>query len=107
MTFPKSQAQCIQDVVNCFPVWTISELAARHPSVPWCEYMNHLLCPVGKTCIFNHDRVMVNMPRYLFGLESVIRSTSKRVLANYMVWRAVASCVAFADRRLRDRQQVS
>lgn len=92
---------------------TVSELAARHPGVPWREYINRLMCPAaadgggggGGACVTDGQRVMVNAPGYLSGLESALRSTDRRVLANYMVWRAVASCVAFADRTLRDRQQ--
>lgn len=84
---------------------TVRELAARYPGVPWYEYINRLVCPGGRTCVLHHQRVMVNMPGYLSGLSAALTSTDRRVHANYMVWRAVASCVPFADGRLRDRQQ--
>ncbi|VVC41914.1 Peptidase M13, N-terminal domain [Cinara cedri] len=59
----------------------------------------------GRTCVRYRQRVIVNMPGYLSGLAAALASTDRRVLANYMVWRAVASCVPFTDRRLRDLQQ--
>lgn len=96
----------MEDLTNCFSVMTMVQLANRHPDVPWREYINRLVCPCGRMCMLDHHRVMVNVPGYLTGLITALRATSNRVMANYMVWRAVASCVAFTDRRLRDRQQV-
>lgn len=81
-------------------------MSIRYPCVPWREYINRLVCPDDKICVLDNNRIMVNMPSYLVGLEDALRSTAKRVQANYMVWRAVASCVSFSDSRLRDRQQV-
>lgn len=96
----------VEDVANYFSTMSLSELAARYPYAPWREYVNRLVCPNGRTCVSDHDRIMVNMPSYLTALGAALRSTGERVQANYLVWRAVASCVPFTDRRLRDRQQV-
>lgn len=85
---------------------TLSEMVIRFPSIPWCEYINRLVCPDDKICVPDSNQIMVNMPIYLTGLEDALQSTAKRVQANYMVWRAVAFCVSFSDRRLRDRKRV-
>lgn len=93
-----------------FTVLTMSELTARRPGVPWREYINRLVCPVGgggAACVQDGQRVMVNVPGYLSGLDAVLRATGHRVQANYMVWRAVASCVSLTGGRLRDRQQAA
>lgn len=85
---------------------TLSDMAVRYPCAPWPEYINRLVCPDGKICVLDNHQIMVIMPSYLNELGLALRSYDKRVQANYMVWRAVASCVAFSDRPLRDRQQV-
>lgn len=104
--FIDMQMQSIDDILYNFSVMTLSEMAVRYPWVPWREYINRLVCPDGKICVFDNHRVMVNMPSYLTGLNAVLKSSTKRVQANYMVWRAVSACVMISDRRLRDRQQV-
>lgn len=92
------------DTPNSFSVMTLSELAALHPTMPWCEYINRLVCEPGKICVLDNDRIMINVPSYLSGLNAIIHMYSKRVQANYMVWRAVESCVSFSDSKLRQRQ---
>lgn len=92
-----------------FTVLTLSELTARWPGLPWREYINRLVCPDSGsvTCVQDDQRVMVNVPGYLSGLDAVLRATDPRVQANYMVWRAVASCIELTAGQLRHRQQVA
>lgn len=84
---------------------TLSELAALHPTTPWCEYINRLVCKPGNICVLDNDRIMINSPSYLSALNAMVQTYSKRVQANYVVWRAVESCVSFSDSKLRERQQ--
>ncbi|XP_050444049.1 neprilysin-2-like [Adelges cooleyi] len=82
------------------------ELARNYPVVPWSEYVNRIVCGPGKLCVHDSHEIMLNMPHYLTSLDIILKFTPKRVQANYLVWRAIASTVAFTNRRLRDRQQL-
>ncbi|XP_050527946.1 neprilysin-2-like [Daktulosphaira vitifoliae] len=82
----------------------ITTLTNSYPKVPWKEYINRLICRADNICVHDNQKIMVIMPSYLTGLEVLLKFTPKRVLANYLIWRAVESSVAFSNRRLRDRQ---
>ncbi|XP_050528003.1 neprilysin-2-like [Daktulosphaira vitifoliae] len=101
-----SQLQSLRHLKELFTEVTLADLARRYSGIPLREYINRLICGAGKTCVLNNDKIVVNTPHYLEGLEATLKFTSKRVLANYLVWRAVASSIAFCNRRVRYREQL-
>ncbi|KRT85835.1 Peptidase, partial [Oryctes borbonicus] len=81
---------------------TIKELQTRYQSIPWLEYINTLLAP--DTVIANDETIIVSVPKYLTDFEALMSVIPKRVQANYMLWRAVASSVSYLTEELRNRQ---
>ncbi|KAF5287390.1 hypothetical protein FQA39_LY15928 [Lamprigera yunnana] len=82
---------------------TVAELQKQHPSINWIEYINGVVDAPDFTVLFE-DQVIVRSPFYLVELENLLQWTSKRVLANYMMWRAVKSSVQFLTEQLRNRR---
>ncbi|XP_031343736.1 neprilysin-2-like isoform X1 [Photinus pyralis] len=82
---------------------SIAELQRRYPSFNWIEYINGVVDAVDYTVLLD-DQVIIRSPFYLTELENLLQWTSKRVLANYMMWRAVKSSVQFLTESLRNRR---
>ncbi|XP_054271423.1 neprilysin-2 isoform X2 [Macrosteles quadrilineatus] len=81
---------------------TIPELQERYPSIPWVEYISTIL---PKSVPLMPDEVVIlDEPKYIEDLEALLSNTPKRVQANYMLWRAVASSVSSLTESLRKRQ---
>ncbi|KAL1452805.1 hypothetical protein WDU94_007000 [Cyamophila willieti] len=68
---------------------TLDDLQTKFPSIPWVEYLNSLLYPKDK--LRETDIVVVDVPSYISNLEELLRSTPKKVQANYALWRATAA----------------
>ncbi|GJQ69914.1 Nep2 [Trypoxylus dichotomus] len=81
---------------------TIRELQVKYQSIPWLEYINTLLAP--DTVIDNDEVIIVSVPKYLTDFEALMSVTPKRIQANYLLWRAVASSVSYLTEELRNRQ---
>lgn len=50
--------------------------------------------------------INLDVPTFFLGLEKVLREAPKRVVANYLMWRAAASTVSMLTEELRARQQI-
>ncbi|CAL8122372.1 unnamed protein product [Orchesella dallaii] len=71
---------------------TVSELQSRFPSVQWLSYINALLPHDAEV---NEDQIInVHAPEQLTVLLNAIDKTDKRVLANYLLWRASSSVIS-------------
>ncbi|XP_050295817.1 neprilysin-2 isoform X1 [Anthonomus grandis grandis] len=81
---------------------TIEELQQKFPSIPWTQYINNLLAP--DTQVKHDEVVVVAVPKFISDFEALIARTPKRVQANYVMWRAAASSVAYLNDDLRKRQ---
>lgn len=81
---------------------TVNELAAAYPTIPWWEYFNTILAPQAQ--LTYDEIVIVNVPSYLKDFEQLINKTSKRVQANYALWRAAAASVSYLTDDIRKRQ---
>ncbi|CAG9827195.1 unnamed protein product [Diabrotica balteata] len=81
---------------------TIEQLQEKFRSIPWVEYINNLLAP--DTTVESGEIVVVNVPSYLKAFETLVSKTSKRVQANYVMWRAASNSVSYLTERLRKRQ---
>ncbi|KAK6634979.1 hypothetical protein RUM44_000228 [Polyplax serrata] len=85
-----------------FNPMTISQMQNKFPSIPWLEYFNRLL---PKHIQINSDEVViVSVPTFIKQLEILLSRTPKRVLANYVIWRAVGASVSYLTEDLRSRQ---
>ncbi|XP_057332140.1 neprilysin-2-like [Microplitis mediator] len=81
---------------------TVAELLNKHPSIPWKEYFNRFLAPYYK--FDDIDVVMVRSPYFFSYFEDLMKSTPKRVQANYLIWHTVASSVKYLNDGIRERQ---
>ncbi|XP_076162841.1 M13 family metallopeptidase neprilysin 2 isoform X3 [Ptiloglossa arizonensis] len=81
---------------------TVQELSKTYPSIPWKEYFNTLLAP--SVQVDDDEVVIVSVPSYIATLEKLLATTPKRVLANYVMWRAAASSVSYLTEDIRKRQ---
>lgn len=81
---------------------TMEELEKNYPSIPWLEYINHILPK--EVQITRNETVIVNVPTYFKELEKVLANTPKRTLANYVMWRASSASISYLTEKLRRRQ---
>ncbi|XP_048488609.1 neprilysin-2 isoform X1 [Plutella xylostella] len=81
---------------------TIAELQRKFPSIPWLEYINQLLAP--HLTVGLDEVAIVNVPQYITDLEKLLRTTPKRVQANYVMWRVAGASVSYLTEELRRRQ---
>lgn len=81
---------------------TIGELQAKVPEIPWLEYINNVLAPFFR--VTTEEPVIVNVPNYVKNLGQLLTRTPKRVIANYMMWRATAASIAYLSEDARDIQ---
>ncbi|MPC12879.1 Membrane metallo-endopeptidase-like 1 [Portunus trituberculatus] len=81
---------------------TIGELQAKVPEIPWLAYINNVLAPFFR--VTAEEPVVVNVPDYVKNLGQLLNRTPKRVIANYMLWRATAASIAYLSEDARDIQ---
>lgn len=81
---------------------TITELSNKYPSIPWKEYFNRILKP--HVQVDDNEITIVNVPSFISDFEQLMKSTPKRVQANYVMWRAVAASVSYLNDEIRKRQ---
>jgi len=64
-----------QDKESMYNPMNIADLQQKFPSIPWQEYMNKLLNPL---TIQQDDIIIVQSPKYLSNLETLLSNTPKR-----------------------------
>ncbi|XP_014250818.1 neprilysin-2 isoform X2 [Cimex lectularius] len=82
---------------------TLGSMMLKFPTIPWREYVTRLLPPMYD--IKEEEPVIVAVPEYITGVEKILEQTPKKVLANYLLWRAASSTIFYLPTRFRDRQQ--
>ncbi|EEB19488.1 endothelin-converting enzyme, putative [Pediculus humanus corporis] len=85
-----------------FNPMSIHQLQQKFPSIPWLEYFNRLLPKHIR--VNSSEVVIVSVPTFLKQLEALLSKTPKRVLANYVMWRAAGASVSYLSEDLRNRQ---
>lgn len=91
-----------RNVTLLYNPYTVDQLQREYPSVPWLEYLQTLL--PSHVTIGNDELVVVSVPSYLKSLEGLLSHTPKRVMANYVMWRAAGASVTYMTEELRNRQ---
>ncbi|XP_033224475.1 neprilysin-2-like [Belonocnema kinseyi] len=82
----------------------LKDLAKQYPSIPWKEYFNEYL-KIVSVVIDDDELIQVNQPQYFQKFEALIKDTPKRVLANYMLWRAIEEMVPYSNEKIRSSQK--
>lgn len=81
---------------------TVGQLSKDYPYVSWKEYINALL-PAGLQ-IDDDEPINVSVPSFFEDLGPLLAKTSKRTIANYMMWRIHAFSISFLSEEFRKRQ---
>ena len=82
---------------------TVNDLSNKFPSIPWKEYLNTFLS--GITEVQEDEVVNVVEPNFITGFEKLLKTTSSRVLANYVIWTLVEGSIELTlNEELRNRQ---
>lgn len=50
--------------------------------------------------------VLVGVPNYLQAFQTLIANTSKKVQANYVMWRVIKEIVTYLTQELKDRELI-
>ncbi|XP_022096957.1 membrane metallo-endopeptidase-like 1 [Acanthaster planci] len=82
----------------------LGDLVTSYPEVNWTSYFNQLL-PAKLTPLPDTERVINYSPPYMRNATDWLKSQTKRVVANYMVWWLVASKVGSLGDKFLDIQQ--
>ncbi|KAF5305120.1 hypothetical protein FQA39_LY09382 [Lamprigera yunnana] len=69
----------------------IYELQVRYPNIDWLKYINSMLEPFHN--VTDKDYVLLPHPDLIDKLFEIINSTSKRTMANYILWSATAEII--------------
>ncbi|KAF2879707.1 hypothetical protein ILUMI_26457 [Ignelater luminosus] len=82
---------------------TVEEMQQKFPSIPWQEFLENVAYDPTLQ-VLPSTVVMVSVPDYLTKLEKLLQQTSKRVQANFLLYRILISLVPYLNQELRDRK---
>lgn len=78
---------------------TIRELERNYPVLPWYQFVNKITEPVKMDY---NDTLIVYLPGYLKKVEDLLHSTSKRTLANFLMYHTAGSLIDYGNKELRN-----
>lgn len=81
---------------------TIRDVIAAYPYFPWIDFFNKVL---PESVRVNEDEVVVVSSMLFEYLDELLRSTPKRTLANYLMWRVVKYSSDYANDALRRKMR--
>lgn len=80
--------------------YTIKLLQKTYPYLNWLDLINAFL-PSGLKV--NENEIAINsVPNYFEQLENILNTTTKRAMANYLLWRAVLATSGTLTNQLRE-----
>lgn len=82
----------------------LHHLQTIHHYFQWREYIRYLMPEHMKLKIGWEEIINLNVPSYFVKLERLLKRTKKRVIGNYLMWRAVAEKVPFLPEEFRKRR---
>lgn len=88
-----------RDFANLYNPMTIRELQQKHQYINWLEFIN-LVLP-NKIRVNDSQMISIADAEYFRKLGTLLENTPKRVIANYLVWRAVDTAVEYLTSKLR------
>ena len=72
----------------------ISKLSKLDPNTPWLDYINTLLSE-DIVQVKESETIIVDVPSYVTDLSNLLKVTSARTQANYLMWRAAATSMSY------------
>jgi len=85
-----------RDASKLYNPMRVSELTSLDPTTPWLEYINTILT-TDIVQVSGAEIIIVDVPNYITNFSQLIQKTSKRVQANYLMWRAAAASMAYMN----------
>uniref|UniRef100_A0A7G3AIY0 Putative m13 family peptidase n=1 Tax=Lutzomyia longipalpis TaxID=7200 RepID=A0A7G3AIY0_LUTLO len=82
----------------------IEEVQKTYNYIDWLDYINAILPE--KLKVTEKEQIIISVPTFFKDLEEVLKTTPKRTIANYMMWRVSAFSSFFLTEELRKRQLV-
>ncbi|XP_044750309.1 uncharacterized protein LOC123310736 [Coccinella septempunctata] len=95
---PQEERRNLEDEYN--PM-SIRDLERNYPIVPWYSFINRLVFPAKVTYDTN---LVIYIPEYLRRLKEIVDKTSRRLLANYILYKAAGSMLTYSNKKLRQIQ---
>ncbi|KAH7638002.1 neprilysin 2-like protein [Dermatophagoides farinae] len=92
------------NVSQLFNNMTIAQLQKISPNIEWLELINTFVVDKEKPMTLDREIVVIDLS-YVKFLNDIIPKTSKRLLANYIVWRVVKSKIGMLDSTWRRLKQ--
>lgn len=87
---------------SLYHLFTIKQLQASYPYLDWLDYIQAFL-PAGSK--LDENETIINcVPTFFEQLDDVLNSTSKRTIANYLLWRAVITASGTSTSEMRKYQ---
>lgn len=84
-----------------YSVYTVRELSTKYPSIDWLKYVRAILPNDVK--IDENDFVALGLLEYFERLGDLLQKTSKRTIANYLIWRCVLFSSKFLNKKMLER----
>lgn len=81
---------------------TIKELQRIYPYISWLEYLNNLTYP--NIVIDENYEIRIESAVYIVGVHEILANTTRRVQANYMLWRLIDDSVDYLNDAIRDKK---
>ena len=81
---------------------TVKQLQETYPYVQWIDYINTKL--PGELIVDENEPINLSEPSFFDDLGPLLAKTSKRVIANFMIWQIHDYAVPFLSEKFRKRQ---
>jgi len=91
ISLPREERRDANKLYNPMPISKLTEL---DPNTPWLTYINRLLSE-DIVQVEASETIIVDVPSYIKDLSKLLQVTPARTQANYMMWRAAASSMAY------------
>ncbi|KAI1295381.1 Neprilysin-11 [Halotydeus destructor] len=95
LTLPREEKR---NFTRFYNKMTYKELKALEPNLPWDDLTEMQF----EEKIKDTEEVMVYFPKFITGIHQLVNATDKRVLVNYLLWRAVDTYSSYLDVKFRD-----
>ncbi|KAF5305124.1 hypothetical protein FQA39_LY09386 [Lamprigera yunnana] len=82
---------------------SVDELQKLYDEIQWLDFFSNVLYPI--TTITGRDKVIIPSHDYLEAIFDLISATSKRVQANYLIWRVIEEMIPFMSKELQNLQR--
>ncbi|KAF5303211.1 hypothetical protein FQA39_LY10124 [Lamprigera yunnana] len=90
-----------RNITQLYNVVTVRELQEKFSDLPWLEYINNVL-PQAE--ISSNESLILVSPKYTSELLKLINQTTKRVQANFAIWRAINDQIPYLTDNLIQHQ---